>query len=114
MHALHSEPQVPSFVARPICDREIVAKRAVVFQARRNKLGLEEGEDDTMQPLPYDSVHETLQELQQKFHSRPDQVQKRAADERARAGLLTKKGSGMQSPQKRAKARFASHRTVAT
>ena len=56
-----------------------------------------------MAPLPYEKVEEMLQELQRKFHSRPDQVQKRAADERARAGLLTKKGSGMQSPQKRAK-----------
>ena len=41
------------FVARPFCDGEIVAKYAVVLQARRNKLGLGEGEEDTMEPLPY-------------------------------------------------------------
>ena len=31
----------------------IVMKYAVAFQARRNMLGLREGEEDTMEPLPY-------------------------------------------------------------
>ncbi len=102
----HAEPLVECWVARPFVDCEDVAKYAVVFQARRNKLGLEEGEEDNMAPLPYNAVHEILEELQEKFHARPDQVRKRAADENTWNGCLTKKGSGLQSPARRAKGRF--------
>ena len=52
-HVLNPETQTLSFVARPFCDAEIVMKYAVALQARRNMLGLREGEEDTMEPLPY-------------------------------------------------------------
>ena len=69
------------FQARPQSDSEIAAKFAVLFQARRNKLGLQEGEDDTMEVLSWDVGQEILKELAQLFHARPDQRLKRAADE---------------------------------
>ena len=52
-HVLKSEPQPLLFVARHFCDAEVVTKCAVAFQARRNMLELREGEEDTMEPLPY-------------------------------------------------------------
>ena len=93
-------------MARPFCDAGIVMKYAVAFQARRNMLGLREGEEDTMELLPYEKVAKSLEELENLFQSRPDQRQRRAGDERNRARLQTKRSSGMQSPQKRANGRF--------
>ena len=105
-HVQHSDKQQQCFVARPFSDSEIVAKYAVVFQARRNQLGLKEGEEDPMVPLPYDTVQEILQDLQDLFNARPDQIQKRKEDQMAWGRFRTKKRSGMQSPTKRAKGRF--------
>ena len=50
------------FVAPPWCNSETVAKYAEVVQARRNKLALREGEEVTMEPLPYDTVAEIIRE----------------------------------------------------
>ena len=105
-HVQHSEQQQECFVAQPFCDREIVAKYAVVFQARRNRLGLKDGEDDTMEPLPYEMVQQILQDLQDLFNARPDQIRKRKEDQMAWGRFRTKKRSGMQSSTKRAKGRF--------
>ena len=59
-----------------------------------------------MLPLQQETVQEILQELQKLFKARPDQMQKRKEDEKAWAGCVTKKGSGMQSLTKRAKGCF--------
>ena len=59
-----------------------------------------------MRPLSREEVADILEKLRDKFDSRPDQVQKRAADEAQWKGLLTKKNSGMSSLKQRAKARF--------
>ena len=83
-------------MATPFTDREIVAKYAVVFQARRNRLGLQDGEEDTLKPLPYETVQEIFQELQLVFNERSDQIQKRQEDEKAWNDPPTKKKSGMQ------------------
>ena len=93
------------YAARPMTDGEVAAKYAVLLQARRNKLGLEEGDDDTMEPLDQDAVSEIVKELMTLFHARPDQRAKRAADEE-RWQDRERRGD-MGSPQKRAKARFA-------
>ena len=69
------------FAARPMTDGEVAAKYAVLLQARRNKLGLEEGDDDTMEPLDQDRVTEIVMELSRVFQARPDQRRKRRDDQ---------------------------------
>ena len=91
-------------MARAYTDREIVAKYAVVLQARRNKMRLGEGEDDTMRTLSFDEVLEIVKELQDKFHSRPDQVRKRAVDDEQWNNLLTKKTAACRAPSSAPKA----------
>ena len=92
------------YAARPMTDGEVAAKYAVLLQARRNKLGLEEGDDDTMEPLDQDAVSEIVQELATLFHARPDQRKKRA-DDQERWEDKERRGN-MLPPGKRAKARF--------
>ena len=75
------EGEIECFVAQKMTDEEVVAKYAVALDARRKKLGLEDGEEDSQKTLPWESVHEILEELREKFESREDQIRKRASDE---------------------------------
>ena len=59
-----------------------------------------------MEPLPCQMAQEILQDLQDLFNARPDQIRKRKEDQMAWGRFRTKNGSGMQSPTKRAKGRF--------
>ena len=62
------------FQARPQSDSEIAAKFAVLFQARRNKLGLREGEEDTMEVLSWDAVQDIMKDLEQYTQCKLDLV----------------------------------------
>ena len=105
-HVELSDKHQQCFVARPFSDSEIVAKYAVVLQARRHQLGLKDGEEDPMVMLPYETVQAILQELQDLFNARSDQMEQRLLDEEAWEACLTRKESGMQSPKQSAEGRF--------
>ena len=92
------------FTARPQSDSEIAAKFAVLFQARRNKLELREGEEDTMEVLSWEAVQDIMKELEQLFMARPDQRLRKQDDEQRWRNRQLR--GNMQSPTKRAKGRF--------